>query len=186
MDAPDGLVGEALSIELGAQQPPALFQIGVELLDVSGGQLVQLDTAQGGDDVLVDPPLIGHLGVGPEVRFLIGPGTSGPASPQGDPWLGSFRGGSLQALPQGLQLGRTFRFRLSKDIFGFGQALLIIADDDAPSQRPSFLRRTLPSPCFLRFATGPSPLLSSRSGSRPRSPPPAFAYPRWCGCRCPG
>ena len=82
--------------------------------------------------MLVDPPLIGHLGVGPEVRFFIGLVPVIQPVPKGDAWLGSFRSRSLQALPQGLQLGHTFRFRLSKDIFGFREALLVIADDNAP------------------------------------------------------
>ena len=102
MDAPDGLVGEPLSIELRAQPPPTLFQAGIELLDVPGGQLVQLDIAQGRDDVLVDPPLIGHLGVGPEVRLLIVLVPVVQPVPQGDAWLGNFRGGSRQAFLQGL------------------------------------------------------------------------------------
>ena len=46
VDAPDGLVGETLSIELRAQQSAVLLEMGIELLDVPGGQLVQLDTAQ--------------------------------------------------------------------------------------------------------------------------------------------
>ena len=40
VDAPDGLVGQALAIELGAKQPAVFLEIGVESLNVSGGQLV--------------------------------------------------------------------------------------------------------------------------------------------------
>ena len=127
VDAPGGLVGQALAIELGAKQPAVFLEIGVESLNVSGGQLVQLDTAQGGNDVLVDPPLIGHLGVGPEVRFFIGLVPVLQPSAQGKPCLGNFRGGSFQSLTQGLQLCHTFRFRLSKDILGHREALFIVA-----------------------------------------------------------
>ena len=103
--------------------------MGIELLDVPGGQLVQMDITQGGNGVLVEPLLIGHLGVGPEVRLLIVLVPVIQPVPKGDTWLGSFRSRSLQALSQGLQLGHTFRFRFSKDIFGFGQPLLIVPDD---------------------------------------------------------
>ena len=44
MDAPDGLVGEPLSIEFLAQQSAVLLKMGIELLDVPSGQLVQLDS----------------------------------------------------------------------------------------------------------------------------------------------
>ena len=75
MDAPDGLVGETLSLEFCAQQSAILPKMGLELLDVPGGQLVQLDTAQGGGDVVVDPPLIGHRGgrTGTSYRGVVGP-----------------------------------------------------------------------------------------------------------------
>ena len=45
VNAPDGLIRETCTIEFCAQQPPTLFQAGIELLDVPGGQLVQLDMA---------------------------------------------------------------------------------------------------------------------------------------------
>lgn len=40
VDAPDGLVGQALAIELGAKQPAVFLEIGVESLNFPGGQLV--------------------------------------------------------------------------------------------------------------------------------------------------
>ena len=42
MDAPDGLIGETFAIELGTKESAALFEPGVELLNIVGGQLVQL------------------------------------------------------------------------------------------------------------------------------------------------
>jgi len=141
VDAPDGLVGETLSIEFCAQQSAILPKMGIELLDVPGGQLVQLDTAQGGDDVLVDPPFIGHLGVRTETRFLVVLVPMIQPSTQGKPCFWNFRGGSLQSLPQGLQLCHTFCFCLSKDIFGFGQALFVIADDHS-ALPPAVLSQT--------------------------------------------
>ncbi len=70
------------------------------MLDVPGGQLVQLYAAQGGDDVLVNPPLIGHLGVGPEACPLIGLIPVVQPVTQRDAWLGQLRGGDLQTFPQ--------------------------------------------------------------------------------------
>ena len=64
MDAPDGLVGESLAVELDSEEPAALLKLGVELLNIIGGQLVQLGVAQCRDDVLVNAPLVGHLGIG--------------------------------------------------------------------------------------------------------------------------
>ena len=71
MDAPDSLIGETFAIEFGAEKSTALFEPGVELLDIVGGELVQLGAAQCGDDVLIDAPLVGHLGVRPKVGLLI-------------------------------------------------------------------------------------------------------------------
>ena len=67
VDAPNSLVGKTFAIEFGPEKPAILLEIGVELLDVVGSQLVQLDAAQFGDDVLINAPLIGHLGIGAEV-----------------------------------------------------------------------------------------------------------------------
>ena len=125
MDAPDGLIREAGPIELGAGQTSALFQICVELLDVPGGQLVQRDSAQGGDDVLIDPPLVGHLGVGPEICLLVLLIPAVQPGAQRDPRPGRLGSRRLQALPQLLQLGGALRFRPGQDVFGDGKAPLV-------------------------------------------------------------
>ena len=64
MDASDGLIGETFAIELGPEEPAALLEFGVELLDIISCQLVQLSAAQCRDDVLLNAPFLGHLGVG--------------------------------------------------------------------------------------------------------------------------
>ena len=71
VDAPDSLVGETFTIEVSSEKSAALFEPGVELLNIVGGQLVQLGAAQCGDDVLIDAPLIRHLGVGAKVGLLV-------------------------------------------------------------------------------------------------------------------
>src|SRR5699024_9681177 len=48
--------------------------------------------------------------------------------------------------------------------------------------RPSFLRRTVPSPLLRFLPTVSAPLQRCLSGMFPRSPPHVSAYPRWCGC----
>ena len=129
VDASDSLIGETCTIELLAQQSAVLLEMGIELLDVPGGQLVQLDIAQGRNDVLIDPPLVGHLGVGPEGCLLIVLVPVIQPVSQGEVGLRNFRGGRCQSLPQGPQLCRTLRFRLSKDILRLWQPLLVIVDD---------------------------------------------------------
>ena len=72
-------VGEPRTVILLPEQTPALFQLGVKLLQVALLQFVQRDRADTGDDVLVDSVLITVLGRGPQ-RGL-GPGLV----PQVDP-----------------------------------------------------------------------------------------------------
>ena len=40
MDASDSLVGVALAVKLGSEEPATLFELGVELLGIAGGQFV--------------------------------------------------------------------------------------------------------------------------------------------------
>ena len=53
MDATDGLVGEALPVDVGADEPTVLLEINIELLEVVGGQLLHLNITQRWDDVLI-------------------------------------------------------------------------------------------------------------------------------------
>lgn len=57
MDTPDEAVAQTLVLQLDVfipLNPPGGFQLIVELLDLQGGELVQLDTADAGNDVLLD------------------------------------------------------------------------------------------------------------------------------------
>lgn len=72
MDAADGLVGKSLAVLFLPEQTAILFEPGVELLDVAGGEFVQRNRAQVRDDVLIDPPFIGHLGVGAKIWLFVG------------------------------------------------------------------------------------------------------------------
>jgi len=69
--APDCLVGQALTVELCPDESAALFELGIELLNVVGGQFVHLNISQHRDDVLINAPLIGHLCIGPEIGLLV-------------------------------------------------------------------------------------------------------------------
>ena len=71
VDTSDGLVGKTFAVELGPEEPTALLEPGIELLNVIGGQFVQLGLAQRRDDMLVDAPFVGHLGVGAEIWLFI-------------------------------------------------------------------------------------------------------------------
>ena len=72
VDAADGLVGKSLTVLFLPEQTAILFESGVELLDVAGGEFVQRNRAQVRDDVLIDPPFIGHLGVGAKIWLFVG------------------------------------------------------------------------------------------------------------------
>ncbi|SCI46589.1 Uncharacterised protein [uncultured Blautia sp.] len=98
-----------------------------ELLEVSLGQPVELDAAQAGDQVVIDPALIAQLGGGPE------------------PWLGKILVPVVQPCPKGhirpylsgavvaalllqlFQLLHAFLLRLGQHIFCFGIAGLVVA-----------------------------------------------------------
>lgn len=72
MDAADSLVGKSFAILFLPEQTAILFKPGIELLDISGGKFVQWSGAQVWDDVLIDPPFIGHLGVGAKIWLFVG------------------------------------------------------------------------------------------------------------------
>ena len=58
MDATNSLIGEPFAIELCTEKPAVLFESGIELLNVVGGQLVYLNISQCRDDVLINAPLL--------------------------------------------------------------------------------------------------------------------------------
>ena len=72
MDAADSLAGKSFAILFLPEQTTILFESGVELLDVAGGEFVQWNGAQIRDDVLIDPPFIGHLRVGAKIWLFVG------------------------------------------------------------------------------------------------------------------
>ena len=71
VDAADSLVGKSFAILFLPEQTAILFKPGIELLDISGGKFVQWSGAQVWDDVLIDPPFIGHLGVGAKIWLFV-------------------------------------------------------------------------------------------------------------------
>lgn len=73
MDTSDGLVRKPFAVDFRSKEPAALFEVGVELLNVRSRQLVQSDVAQVWNDVLIDAALVGHLGIGPEILLFVGP-----------------------------------------------------------------------------------------------------------------
>ena len=60
-------VRQPRAIVVGVEEPPGLFQSGVELLEVALGQLVQRDLAQLRDDMSVNAPLVAALGRGAQL-----------------------------------------------------------------------------------------------------------------------
>ena len=116
MDASDRLVRETFIVELGAYQPVALFKGHIQFLHVCRSQLVQLGAAQSRDDMLIDSPLIGHLGVGSEVWLLV------PLIPEVQPVRQQDSGFRLvrhklfRRFPELCQLCRAFRLGFGEDI----------------------------------------------------------------------
>ena len=131
VDAADSLVGKSFAILFLPEQTAILFKPGIELLDISGGKFVQWSGAQVWDDVLIDPPFIGHLGVGAKIWLFVG------LVPEVQPL------GDCHGLPGWLRLrsflcgNQTFEFFLTfglcfcQHIFSFGQSAVIVADDNA-------------------------------------------------------
>ena len=121
----------AIAILFLSEQTAILFEPSVELLDVAGGEFVQRNRAQVRDDVLIDPPFIGHLGVGAKIWLFVG------LIPKVQPL------GDRHGLPGWLRLrsflrgNQTFEFFLTfglcfcQHIFSFGQSAVIVADDNA-------------------------------------------------------
>ena len=64
-------VGQTGSIQIRLAKAPALFQIGVELLEVILRELVQLDMTKGWKNVQSDTPLITVPGAFPNARLAV-------------------------------------------------------------------------------------------------------------------
>jgi hypothetical protein len=65
----DHSVRQAFAVVLRMEEPPVLFQSGVELLQVVLCQLIQRDVTQFRDDMQVDPVFISCTGGSPEFRL---------------------------------------------------------------------------------------------------------------------
>ena len=131
VDAADSLVGKSLAVLFLPEQTAILFEPGVELLDVAGGEFVQRNRAQVRDDVLIDPPFIGHLGVGTKIWLFVGlipevQPLGGCHDLPGRLRLRSFLRGN-----QAFEFFLTFGLCFCQHIFSFGKAVVIIADDNA-------------------------------------------------------
>ena len=150
MAAPDHGVGQALAKLLGADKPPALFQFGIELLEVLLRQLVQWDLPQLRDDMPIDLALVTCLGGGTE--FGLGPILIPEVQPLSKGHVGAdlLRFGTAHGLQQRFQFFLTFSFGFGQDTFGFRKSSFVIADN-----RPS-----LPAP-ILALPYGASALFAS-------------------------
>ena len=198
MEAADHGVGEALAELLRADEPPARFHPGIELLEVLLGQLVQGDLPQFRDDVLIDFRLVVGLGGGADLGLYIGLIPEVQPLPKGHLRPDLLRPGTGHRLPELFQLFLALPFRLGQDILCLGQALLVIADDHPPLPAAVFPLadgafalfpalshggHLLPA-CFSATVSGPFP--GDFPESRPRCGWPPAACPASHGCRCPG
>ena len=110
------------------------------------------DLPQLRDDVLIDLRLVVGLGGGADLGLDVVLIPEVQPLPEGHLRPDLLRLGAGHRLPELFQLLLALPFRLGQDILCPGQALLVVADDHPPSQRPSLSRwRTEPSPFFRRL-----------------------------------
>ena len=120
-------VGEPLAVEISADEPALLFQVGVELLEILLGQLAQRDLAQLRNDVLVDVGLIGVLRGGAETGLDVG------LIPEVHPFSERHVGADLLGLGAAYRLHQfgelflTLMLAFGQHVFRFGQALVIVS-----------------------------------------------------------
>ena len=191
-------VGEALAELLCADEPPARFHPGIELLEVLLGQLVQGDLPQLRDDMLIDLRLVVGLGSGADLRFHIVLIPEVQPLPEGHLRPDLLCLGAGHRLPELLQLFLALPFRFGQDVLRPGQALFVVADDH-PALPAAVLALAdgalalfpplthgghLPPACLSATVSGLSP--GDLPGSRPRCGWPPAACPASHGCRCPG
>ena len=122
-------VRETGAVFLCAQEPPSLFEPGIELLEVAGGELSQRNMPQLRDDVLVDTVFVVRLGFGANRRLALRLIPAVHPSSEGHVRLESFRFRTPDAVPQRLEFFLTLPFGLSQHIFCFGQSLLVAPND---------------------------------------------------------
>ncbi len=73
MDTPHEGVGQGLIVLFRPTGHPAVFfQVVIHSLDVDGRELLELDRADGRDDVVLDDPLIALGGVVADVGLTVG------------------------------------------------------------------------------------------------------------------
>ena len=122
-------VRQSLSMVIGMDEPPALFQSGVKLLQVVLGQLVQGYFSQFRDDVSIDSSLIAAPGCSPQLRFGVVLIPEVHPVPEGHTGVYLLRFGWPQLFLQLFQLVHAPGFGLTENAFCLGEVLFIIADD---------------------------------------------------------
>ena len=127
MTHPHHPIGQALPILFCANEPPLLFQVGVELLEVLLGQLAQRNLAQLRDDMLIDGTFIsvlrGRAETGLDVSLIpkVHPFTEGHIGTD------LFELGAAYCFHQLGQLFLALMLSFGQHIFRFRKALVIIA-----------------------------------------------------------
>ena len=104
----------------------------IELLEIALSQLGKGYVSQLRDDVLIDAVFVVRLGLGLDGRFAVGPVPVIQPGPEGHVPLGPLRLRTLEALLQGLQLGRALPLGPGQYILRLWMALFIIAHHIPP------------------------------------------------------
>lgn len=129
-------VGQAVAVQLGETHAARLFEPCVKLLQVVLRQLVQRNLSDLRDDVRADAVLIIDLRGGAELWLGVILVPVFQPVPEGHIGAQPFGLQSAAAIPERLEFFQTLRFCFREDVFGFGVAVVVVADDDAALPAP--------------------------------------------------
>ena len=124
-------VGQPFAVFVGEALPAAFLESAIELLQVILCQLVQRDVADLRDDVQADAALIGFLRGGTNLWLGVILVPVCQPVPEGHLGTNLLRLQSAVILLELLEFFKALLLRFSENIFRFGIAVIIVADDDA-------------------------------------------------------
>ena len=125
-------VGQPFAVLVGEPLPATFLESAIELLQVILRQLVQWDAADFRDDVQADAALVGLLRSWADLRLGVILVPVCQPVPEGHLRPHFFGLQTAAILLELLEFFEAILLRFGKDIFRFGIAVIIIADDNSP------------------------------------------------------
>ena len=129
-------VGQSFAVFVGEALPAAFLESAIELLQVVLRQLVQRDAPKFRDDMQSDAALIGLLCGGADLGLGVILIPVCQPVPEGHLWPHLLRLQSAALRLELLELLHALLLGFGEDIFRFGIAVIVIADDDAAFPPP--------------------------------------------------